>query len=125
MPEVSETRFLVQHEWNECKCGLNENVFNSKQMLNCGKWWCECKELDFRSSCKNGCRGNPIACNCECSKASKIVEYLDIKKCSCKKRLFSELVLAWEDEVLNTTETMVEDHSYATSIFDKKITWQK
>lgn len=34
----------------------------------------------------------------ECNKARKIGEYLD-KKCSCRKRLFCELVLACENEI--------------------------
>ena len=29
--EVNETRFLVQQELCECKCGLNESVCNAKQ----------------------------------------------------------------------------------------------
>ena len=28
---------------------------------------------------KNGCMWNPGTCNCECNKACKIDEYLDIK----------------------------------------------
>ena len=27
MSRVNETKFLVQHEWCECKCGLNESVY--------------------------------------------------------------------------------------------------
>ena len=34
----------------------------------------------------------------------KIDGCLDIKKCFCKKRLFGKLVLACQDEILNTTE---------------------
>ena len=41
----------------------------------------------------------------ECNKAFKVGEYLDIKNCSCKKHLFSKLVLTCEDVILNTTET--------------------
>ena len=37
---------------------------------------------------------NATAYDCECNKASKINEYLDIKNCSCKKLLFGKLVLA-------------------------------
>ena len=40
-----------------------------------------------------------------CNKACKIEQYLDIKNCSCKKHLFGKLVIACEDEILNTTET--------------------
>ena len=41
----------------------------------------------------------------ECNKAYKIEQYLDIKNCSCKKHLFRKLVIACEDEILNTIET--------------------
>ena len=29
MSEVNETRFLIQHKLCECKCGLNDSVYNS------------------------------------------------------------------------------------------------
>ena len=60
---------------------------------------------------------NPSTCDCGCDKACKIGEHLDIKNCSCKKWLFDKLVLACEDEILNTGE--------ATSIINKKVTYQK
>ena len=31
MSEANETRFLVQYEFGEWECGLNESVYNSKQ----------------------------------------------------------------------------------------------
>ena len=31
MLDVNKTRLLVQHESNDCKCGLNESVCNSKE----------------------------------------------------------------------------------------------
>ena len=31
MSRVNKARFLAQHESCECKCRLNENVYNSKQ----------------------------------------------------------------------------------------------
>ena len=45
--------------------------------------------------------------------ACKIDKYLDIKTCSCQKRLIGEIVLACEDEIVDTTET---------SLVDKKVT---
>ena len=50
---VNETRFIVQHESCECKCGLNESVSNSKQKCNHNECRWECKELDDSSSCKD------------------------------------------------------------------------
>ena len=43
MSGVNETRFLVQHESCECKCGLNESVCNSKQKCNQNECKCEYK----------------------------------------------------------------------------------
>ena len=42
------------------------------------------------------------AYDCECDKACKIDEYLDIKNCSCEKRLIGTLVLESKNEMLNT-----------------------
>ena len=72
---------------------------------------CEYKESDDWSSCKKGYTENPSTYNCECDKACKIGEYLDIKNCSCKKRVFGKLVLACEDEILNTAEVRVKNLS--------------
>ena len=36
-------------------------------------------------------------------------EYLNTKNCSCKERLIGKLVLDCEDEILNTTETLLDD----------------
>ena len=54
---------------------------------------------------------SPITCDCFCNKTRKIDGYWHIKNCCWEKRLFGKLVLAYEDEILNTTET---------SLFDKK-----
>ena len=40
----NKTNCLVQHETFECKCKLNESVFNQKQKWNHGKFWCDCKD---------------------------------------------------------------------------------
>ena len=49
---------------------------------------------------------------CECNKACKTDKYLDIENCSCRKRQFGKLVIACEDEILNTTETLLDDKKY-------------
>ena len=46
----------------------------------------------------------PSTCDCECKKTCKIGEYLDMKSCSCKKRVFGDLLLVFEDAILNATE---------------------
>ena len=43
MMGVNETKFLVQHESYECKCGLNESVCNSKRKWNHDECQRECK----------------------------------------------------------------------------------
>ena len=40
--------------------------------------------------------------DCECNKASKIDEYLDIKDCSWKKRVSGKSLLVCENQILNT-----------------------
>ena len=44
-----------------------------------------------------------------CIKAYKTDEYLDIKNCSHKKRLIVQLLLEWDNEILNTTKTSLDD----------------
>ena len=110
---VNKTKFLVRHKSCECKCGLNVIVFNSKQKWNHHECRCECKKLDDWVSCKKDYMYDPSTCHCECNKAHKIDEYLDIKKCLCKKRLFGKLVLECEDETLNTTENLLNDKRVA------------
>ena len=106
---VNEARYLFQHGSSECNCGLNENVCNSLQKSNHAACWCKCKELNDWSSCINYYIWNPSMCDCECNKACKIDEYLDIKNCSRKKQLLYKLALMREDEILNTTATSLND----------------
>ena len=40
---LNETKLLVQHKSCECKCGLNESVWNSKERWNQDKFRCEYK----------------------------------------------------------------------------------
>ena len=55
------------------------------------------------SSCKNGYMWNPSTRDCECDKTCGIGEHLDINDCICKEHFIDNLVLSWEDEILNTT----------------------
>ena len=48
-------------------------------------------------------------CDCECNKACKIDEYLDIKNCLSKKRLFGKLALVCQNEIINTTESSFDN----------------
>ena len=51
------------------------------------EWWCECKELDDLSSCKDDYMWKPSTYDFEYNKACKIDEHLDIQNCSFKKRV--------------------------------------
>ena len=59
---------------------------------------------------------NTSTYSCEFNKACKFDEHLNTKNCSCIKRLFGKLVFAYEDEILNATQTL---------LVDKKITCDK
>ena len=50
---------------------------------------------------------NPSTCDCEYDKTCRIGEYLYIKNFACKELVIGKLVLTCEDEILNTTETLV------------------
>ena len=93
--------------------------FKAKKKKKNDECRCECNEIDDSSSCKNNYMWNLGTCDCKCNKTCKTDEYLDIKKCLCKKRLFSKLVLACEDEILNTRETSLA--SEGSNCLNRKI----
>ena len=82
--------YLEQHELRECNCRLNDSVCNPKQKWNHGDCWCEYIEKDDCIACKDNYMLNSSKCDCECNKAYKIDEYLNIKNCSCEKRLYGK-----------------------------------
>ena len=94
MSGANKIKFLFHHESFECKGGLNEGVFNSKQEWNHDQCRCECKEFDDWNFCRGDYMRNPRTSNCKYKKACecKIGEYLDAKNCSCKNCLFGKLV---------------------------------
>ena len=60
-------------------------------------------------SCIHDYISNPSICNSDSNTACKIDEYLDTENCLCEKYLLHKLVLAREEEILNTTETSLND----------------
>ena len=72
--------------------------------------------LDDWNPFEKGYMYNPGLCDCESNKASKINTLFDIKNCSCEKSLIRKLVLECKDEILKTTETLLND---------KKVTYEK
>ena len=69
---------------------------------------CQSKELYDWGSCKKGYMGNSSSCDCEFNKPFKRGEYLDIKF-FLHKYLIGKLELAFENEILNTTENSLDD----------------
>ena len=70
----------------------------SKQKQNLDECQCECKEIDYSSSSVDDYMWNPSSSDGKV----KLMKYLDIKNCSCEKRLFGKLVTTCEDQILNT-----------------------
>ena len=73
---VNKTRFIVEHESCECRCGLNEGVCNLKQKQNRDECLCKGKALGDWSFCE---KDYMYTCDFECNKACKIDEQLDVK----------------------------------------------
>ena len=61
---VNETKYVVQNEWWEWKCGLNESVCNSFQKRNQDKCRCGFKKLDDWTSCITFYIWNTNMCDC-------------------------------------------------------------
>lgn len=55
-----------------------------------------------------------MTCDSKYDKTCEIVEHLDIKYCSPKKRLFDKIVFACADQILNTTDATVNETTYDT-----------
>ena len=81
---VTETGVLVQLQSCECKCRLNESVFNCDEKWTYDKCQWDCKEWDNWNSCINDYSPNSIKGWCEFSKVCKTDEYLDICNSLCK-----------------------------------------
>ena len=88
---------IVQLELWKCKCRLNGNLCNLKQIQNYDKYRCKFKESVDWSSCR----------------------CVDIKNFACKKPVIDNLVFTCEDEIINTTETTLKNY------LDKKVITKK
>ena len=71
---TNEARHIEWHKTCKCKCRLDANVCNNKQMSNVNKKMskdkcqCECKELIDKGMCDEGFIWNSSNCACECDK---------------------------------------------------------
>ena len=69
MSRTNETRHVKWHETCKCKCRLDANVCNNKQLNN------------DKCRCDKGFIWNPSNYECECDKLCNVGEYLDYKNC--------------------------------------------
>ena len=90
MLRVNKTRFLIQDKLCQCKYGLSKSVCSLKKKQNYNECCHGCKKLDDWSSCKDDYMWNLNTCDSDSDEVCKIEEYLGIKNCSCKKRLFGK-----------------------------------
>ena len=114
MSRTNETRFIEWHEKCKCKCRLDAIVCNNKQRWNKNKCRCEYKELIDKGVCDKGYTWNPSNCKCEYNKSCEFSEYLDYKKCKCRKKLVNKLVEECNetiDEVKLTKITLAENEN--------------
>ena len=65
--------------------------------------------VDDWSSCKEDYMWNLSTCDCKCNKVRKINEYLVPRNLLCEKRLIGKVLLACEDEMVNTTEASLDN----------------
>ena len=49
--------------------------------------------------CDKGFNWNSSNCECECDKSCAVGEYLDYKKCKCKKKLVDKLVSEFSENI--------------------------
>ena len=112
--KTNEARYIKWHETCKCKCRLDASVCNNKQRSNEDKCRCEWKELIDQVVCDKGFSWNPSNCECEWDQSCDVGEYLDYKKCKCRKSLVDKLVeecnenideeeLHWNKMICNST----------------------
>ena len=99
---TNEIRYIKWHETCKCKCRLDASVCNNKQGQNQDKCRCECKELIDKGVCDKGFNWqlcNPSNCESECDKPCDVGEYLEYKRCKCRKRLVDKLVEEYNENI--------------------------
>ena len=89
---TNEARHIEWHETWKCKCRLSASVYNNKQRWNDNKCRCECKELIDTGVYDKRFIWDPSNCECECNKSCDVGEYLDYKKCNCRKKIVDKLI---------------------------------
>ena len=69
---TNETRYIKYCETCGCKCRLDANVCNNKQISIEDKCRCECKELINKRICNRNFNWNPKNSECECNKSCDV-----------------------------------------------------
>ena len=83
LSQNNETINIEKRKSCGCKCRVNKDACNNKQMWNKDTCKCEHKEINTKEVCDSGFIWNPSVCICECNKYCDIYEYLDHKHCIC------------------------------------------
>ena len=108
MSRTNETWHIKWHETYKSKCRLDASVCNNKQRWNDDKCRYECKELIDKGVRDKGYIRNPSNCERECDQSCDIGEYLDYKKCKCRKRLEDKLVKENTENIEETSLVKID-----------------
>ena len=91
MTQNKKTINIEKYKSCGCKCKLNKDTSDNKEILNKGTCKCECKKINTKEVCDSGFIWNPSVCICECNKYCDIYEYLDHKKYICRRKMTESL----------------------------------
>ena len=97
-----------------CKCKLDKDTCNNKQIWNKDTCKCECRKINAKL-CGSGFIWNPSVCICECNKYCDIYEYLDHKSCICKSKMAESLTEKCEKNINETLDISSSNDNNKTS----------
>ena len=91
LSQNKDTINIEKHKSCECKCKLNKDACNNKQIWNKDTCKCECKKINIKEVCDSGFIWNQSVCICQCNKYCDIYECLDQKNCICRGKMAESL----------------------------------
>ena len=91
LTQNNETINIEKHKSCGCKCKLNKDTCNNKQIWDKDTCKCECKKINTKEVCDSRFIWNLSVCICECNKYCDIYEYLDHKNCICRRKMAESL----------------------------------
>ena len=115
LSQNNETINIEKHKSCECKCKLNKDSCNNKQIYNKDTCQCECKNMNTKEVCDGGFIWNPSVSICECSKYCDIYEYLDHKNCICTRTMVESLTEKFEKNINETLDIISSGDNNKTS----------